>query len=438
MKEFIDNCYEKCISGYALDREEIKKLLDIEIGSSIDLYMQKKSRDVATYITNNQARLWCAIGMDFDLCPMNCKFCSMGEKWHLVNKKNHISTENLLSDVTRYVNLGAGYIVLRTTEFYSVDMLINFTHEIREKIPGNYEIVFNTGELDLFTAKMISENGIYGCYHALRLGEGIDTPFDKKTRIDTMKAISSSGLNLMTLIEPLSYDHTNDEITDIIINAIECEAFLFGVMALNPVKGTPFEDKKIVDNKKMAHVVSVARLSCGTKVKEICAYPSSIECMNAGANVTVIETGAIPRSDAYCYTDWMCENIDNKKKLLKEAGYTISMPPAKAVGLVKCPCAGTTDEDFLKPMLLILISKEDISVLALCKKYLSIMNYDENNLDVMAEIGDVLKDMNNLKYIDINNNICSITRYGIKYLTYWKNKIEDYKKSIDKIYRYIK
>ena len=56
------------------------------------------------------------------------------------------------------------------------------------------------------TANLIVEAGVNGIYHACRLREGEDTPFDPWIRENTMNNVYGSGLKLTSLVEPIGID----------------------------------------------------------------------------------------------------------------------------------------------------------------------------------------------------------------------------------------
>ena len=84
-KKDIQSAKEKCLRGEVLSKEEIVHLLGIPLGSDDDRLLRKTAREIAAVLSENRAYIWCAIGVDFQPCSMNCKFCSFGEKWGLIN-----------------------------------------------------------------------------------------------------------------------------------------------------------------------------------------------------------------------------------------------------------------------------------------------------------------------------------------------------------------
>ena len=436
-REFIDSCFEKCISGKILEKEEIIKLLDIEVNSEEDSYLREKARSAAAHITGNSGCSWAAVGMDYEPCPMNCKFCSFAEKFDLIKEKRHVTEDELLAHIKTFVAGGAGYIALRTTEFYSTDVLLSYVKKIRSETPGNYEILLNTGELDPVKARHIAANGVYGAYHALRLREGQDTPFDPEVRRSTMMAIGNSDLSLMSFLDPVSPEHTHEEIAARLLDILSCNPSMCGVMALFPVKGTAMEHVRMLTEDEIAHITAVVRLSCGRNVRDICAYPSSLKTMKAGANLCIVEAGAIPRSAEYSAEEWTGNAMQTMRQMIKDAGYRLSMPPAKRTGNKKCPCSGTTDEDFIKPVMLKAMLDGPAPLYDVCETLCQVMEYGEPDLDILAELSDSLTEMERCGYIRIADDMCSITERGIRAYKLWKSMIDDYRSSLLRAGKYL-
>lgn len=329
MRGFIDECKAKCLAGEALSRAEIISLLGVEIGSADDEYLRSAAREAAAKIAGGRGYIWCAVGMDYAPCTMNCKFCSFGEKWGIVREPRHVEQKEIFSHVRQYAENGAAYVILRTTEFYDLDRLLGFIPEIRTKIPGGYAIVLNTGELDAAAAAKAKAAGVYGVYHALRLREGTDTPFNPVERVATMKNVSASGMTLVSLVEPLGCEHTDEEIADSFLNAAACGAKICGAMARFPVEGTPFGSSPMISGPRLAHVVAALRLSGGSAVRDICVHKATPEALESGANVMVVESGAIPRDSDFSEKDWAGVDMARAREMLAAAGYEISLPPAQ-------------------------------------------------------------------------------------------------------------
>lgn len=320
-KEWIRHAEMQAMAGIPLRRNEIISLLQIPLGSPEDVQLRQAAQRVAMSKSKGHAYIWSAVGADYAPCPMNCRFCSFGEAWGIVKEPVHYTADQIISKVSDFVAGGARFVVLRTTEFYSIPVLIELVKEIRAKIPGDYEVIFNTGEFDGEMARQMKESGVSGVYHACRLREGKDTPFDPAVRQRTMESVSSSGLKLISLVEPIGTEHTDEELADNFLRIMEYGAVISGAMARIPVPGTPLGSTARLSDSRLAQIIAVFRLSGGNTVQDICVHPASVEALESGANVIVVETGAIPRDTDCAEDSWHGVDMESAHALLRKAGY---------------------------------------------------------------------------------------------------------------------
>ena len=314
-----------------LPREQIIQLLSIEPESEEWAPLGAAARRVAHKLTHDRAYLWGAIGVDYAPCSMNCDFCSLGEKWGIVKQTRAYDEQATLDQVREYAQAGVRWIVLRTTEFYSQDALGDMIRTIRANVPGDYEIGLNIGEFDLAKANWLAACGVNFIYHSLRLGEGRDTRFDPKVRLSTLQAVKDSPLKLVFLVEPVGVEHTNEEIADLALLTAQYGAIVSGSMARIPVPGTPLGVHPQVSDARMAQIIAVIRLACGACIPDICIHPGTQLAMEFGANVTVIETGSIPRDTCCCSGGkWHQFDASRAKELFAKAGYTVYQTAGQA------------------------------------------------------------------------------------------------------------
>lgn len=323
MKEKIDMAYNMAIEGKEIEDSLLVEMLEIDPASHDADYLGRKARQLAKEVVANKGKIWASIGIDYQTCPMNCDFCSFGEEWNLFQGRHEWTDEEVIDQVRKYVSEGASWITLRTTQYYGIDRLNTLAGKVRQEVPGDYGLVANTGEFGRLKAKEMIDAGIDTVYHTLRLGEGVSTKFNPEDRIDTLKAVEDADLSLAYLVEPIGPEHTNQEIVEIFKKGLEHGAVLSGAMARVAIKGTPLEEKGELTVERLAQIVAVTRLGAGTNAPDICVHPPSKQAVEWGANVVVVETGAVPRAEKECCGDW--DRFDSKKAKawFEEAGYEI-------------------------------------------------------------------------------------------------------------------
>lgn len=317
----IERAHESALQGRILDRDSITALLDLDPDSPAAEKLGQTARSVAAEIAGNRGSVWASIGVDFKKCPMNCSFCSFGEKWDIVTEEYEWNTDDIIDFARKFVSGGARWITLRTTQFYGIERLAELAKKVRNAVPGEYELVANTGEFDKVNAEFLFKAGFQVVYHTLRLGEGIDTKFAAKERTTTLEVIQNSDLKLAFLVEPVGVEHSSEEMADIFLTGMKYGATLTGAMARVPVKGTPLADLPAVSERRLAQVVAVTRLAAGRNAPDICVHPPSQLAMEWGANVVVVENGAVPRATGNSCNEWQCFDLDTAKKWFTNAGY---------------------------------------------------------------------------------------------------------------------
>lgn len=322
--EKIEAAKQTSLSHKNLDRQLIIDLLSIAPESEECDALGKAAFEVAAAVTDKRAYLWGAMGVDYKTCSMNCDFCSLGKKWGLIEVEREFSEDEIIDNVHYYVENSVRWIVLRTTEFYSLDILAALIQTIRSKVTGTYEIGLNVGEFNEEKAYKLHKCGVDFIYHSLRLGEGKDTRFKKEDRIATLSACKNSPLKLVFLVEPIGIEHSNEEIAEICQMTIDYGAIVSGAMARVPVKGTPLGEYPQISDKRLAQIIAVTRLACGYQVPGICVHPASELAIQYGANVVVIETGSVPR-DSCCFPNekWNQFDVSTAKKWFENSGYGV-------------------------------------------------------------------------------------------------------------------
>ncbi len=320
----LDALCARTMCGDALSRDELLRLLDLDPDSPQCGIMREKARNMARSVCGNTGRVWSAVGIEHRSCSMNCQFCSFGEKWGLVRDAYEWPDEDVVRAARLSVTGGASWFILRTTEHYSLERLCALARTVRARVPGNWWLVANTGELDVERARQLREAGVSGVYHTLRLGEGRTTRIAPEVRLSTMRAVVDAGLRLYHLIEPLGPEHGNEEIVERLIASRACNASMGGVMARVNVNGTPFAGREPVSEARVCQVVAVSRICGGVSTPDVCVVPPNRRALQSGANAVTVEVGAVPRSERIEHSAaWNGFGVREAFELLRSADYDV-------------------------------------------------------------------------------------------------------------------
>lgn len=321
--DFLKTVFLRARAGLPPRREDALRLLSYASGSPEARSLTRAARFMARLAAGDTATVWAAVGVDRAPCPMNCRFCAFGERWKVVDRPHVLKDDRVLATALRLVGEGAAWIVLRTTEDFGQERLRGLFRKVAARLPQGRVLVANTGECDLMSLAALRESGVDCVYHALRLGEGVDTPFDPEKRKDHLSRVGRAGLGLAHLVEPLGPEHGNGEIADVLLTALGAGACVCGVMARSNVPGTPYGESAGVDTQRFAEVVATVRLLSGTRVRHVCVHPHPAEALDAGGNVVVVETGAIPRDREEAGEEWRGFTVADARESLERAGYRV-------------------------------------------------------------------------------------------------------------------
>lgn len=268
-----------------------------------------------------QGSVWFAVGLDSAPCPKSCAFCAFGAQWGLVREPWRIGLDEALAAVREHDLPGVGFIVLRTTDLFPLEELLELARRTRPL--RHARLVANIGDFRDDRAGELRRAGFSMIYHALRLREGEDTGLAPAARLRTMQAARSAGIELAALADPIGPEHTAEEIARSLFTHKDAGAAVMGAMARVPVPGTPKGELPMISPTRLAQVTAVARLVAGPLVPWICAHPPDALAAASGANVAVVECGAIPRDSGLAESPWRAFAIADALAMLEMAGYRI-------------------------------------------------------------------------------------------------------------------
>ena len=317
----IDRIANEGLRGAIQNEETILRLLNLSVDSPEVAYMRQVAGDFAMRVAGGHGRVAGAIGLDLHPCKMNCSFCSFGEKWGLVREERILTVDQVVSMARSYVEAGITQVTLRSTEFYDLNEIARMVTRIRAEVPGDYEICLNVGELSAAMAYACWQAGANSAYHVLRMGEGVDTPFDPEVRRRSIDAICASPLKFSSCIEPIGVEHTNEQIAQRMAYVLSREPYAVGIMPRIPVPGTPLGHLPMLGRAVMRQQLAVLRLCAGSHVKYVSMHPDEVLGLELGANCFSVERGAIPRDTEFSEEEWKGLSAAQGLEIVRAAGY---------------------------------------------------------------------------------------------------------------------
>lgn len=233
------------------------------------------------------------IGLNVEPCPFNCSFCSLTIKAGLFKERVEFPEEDVLRWAKQGEAQGADALNLMTTGTFSFERLLEIGKWLRKEV--TVPLVANTRDINQQEGERLLDAGYIGAYHALRLGEGKDTPFKREKRIRTITVLKEVGLLWMNCVEPVGPEHRLEEVVDLMFLAREHQATYSGVMRRINFPGSPMERHGMITEREMARMVAVSRLVMGDGPRAHCTHEPHSLSLLAGANLLFPEVGSSPR-----------------------------------------------------------------------------------------------------------------------------------------------
>ncbi len=289
----IENILDKGNDNAGISRDEARALMQLELHSKETYALMETANRISRKQFHNKGENHFHIGINVEACPFNCSFCSLTVKAGIFKEKIEFTDEEILKWAKSAESGGADALNLMTTGTYSFEKLLRTGRMLKNTV--SIPLVANTRDIDHGEGERLLDAGFVGAYHAVRLGEGKDTPFKRQKRIQTIIVLKDVGLQWMNCIEPVGPEHDMAEIIDLMFLAREHRATYSGVMRRINFPGSPMAPHGMISELEMARMVAVSRLVMGDVPKAHCTHEPHSASLLAGANLFFPEVGASPR-----------------------------------------------------------------------------------------------------------------------------------------------
>ena len=233
------------------------------------------------------------IGLNVEPCPMDCLFCSLTRNAGIFTEKIEFSTDQVIQWARHAEAHGADGLNLMTTGSYPFKRLLEMGRILQKET--SVPLIANTRDINHREGEALLDAGFVGAYHAVRLGEGRDTPLKREKRIQTIQVLNDVGLLWMNCVEPVGPEHSAEEIVDLMFLARDHGATYSGIMRRINFPGSPMSRFGMISELEMARLVAISRLVMGDVPKAHCTHEPHAASLMAGANLFFPEVGASPR-----------------------------------------------------------------------------------------------------------------------------------------------
>jgi len=274
-------------------RDEALFLLGLDLNSKETYAVMETANRLSREQFQGKGENHFHIGLNVEPCPFNCSFCSLTLKAGLFKERVEFPEEEVLRWAKLGEAQGADALNLMTTGTFSFERLLEIGRWLRREV--TVPLVANTRDINHREGEKLLDAGYRGAYHALRLGEGKDTPFKREKRIRTIRVLKEVGLLWMNCVEPVGPEHALEEVVDLMLLAREHQATYSGVMRRINFPGSPMDRYGMITEQEMARMVAVSRLVMGDVPRAHCTHEPHSLSLLAGANLLFPEVGSSPR-----------------------------------------------------------------------------------------------------------------------------------------------
>ena len=307
-----------------IDREEALSLMRLERHTRETYALMETANRLSREQFSGKGENHFHIGINVEACPFNCRFCSLTVEAGIFKEKIEFAYDEILRWARLAETGGADALNLMTTGTYSFERLLETGKMLRNEV--STPLVANTRDINHKEGIKLLEAGFVGAYHAVRLGEGKDTPFKVKNRIRTITVLNDVGLRWMNCIEPVGPEHRMEEIVDLMFLARKHHATYSGIMRRINFPGSPMEGNGMISELEMAKMVAVSRLVMGDVPRAHCTHEPHSASLLAGANLFFPEVGASPRDGQADTGKGRGKGLEACRQMHLEMGWDPNLP----------------------------------------------------------------------------------------------------------------
>lgn len=289
----VETILERGAGAEGIDRSQALTLMAIPLHTKESYALMETANRLSREIFGEKGENHFHIGVNVAPCPLNCLFCSLTQKAGIFKEVVDFPEEQILAWARHAQAHGADALNLMTTGTYPFKRLLEIGRILKSAV--TVPLVANTRDISYREGEALLEAGFVGAYHAVRLGEGRDTPLNREKRIQTIRVLKEVGLRWMNCVEPVGPEHSHEEIVDLMFLARHYEAAYSGIMRRINFPGSPMTKFGMISELEMAKMVAVSRLVMGTVPRAHCTHEPHSASLMAGANLFFPEVGASPR-----------------------------------------------------------------------------------------------------------------------------------------------
>jgi biotin synthase len=320
----IEDILKKGEERVAVNEEEAQTLLLLDLGSKEVYALMETANRLSREQFRGKGENHLHIGINVEPCRYNCRFCSLAEDAGIFTDRVEFGEEEIIRWARGAEAEKADALNIMTTGTYSFKRLIGIGKLLSDEV--SVPLVANTRDITHREGEELLKAGFVGAYHAIRLGEGKDTPFAIEKRLQTIEVLKDVGLQWMNCVEPVGPEHRAEEIARLMVVARKYGATYSGVMRRINFPGSPCTRDGMISELELARMVAVSRLVMAEVPMAHCTHEPHVASLIAGANLFFPEVGSSPRDNKADTGQGRGTSIAACRQMFKEMGWDPDLP----------------------------------------------------------------------------------------------------------------
>ncbi|MDQ2085320.1 biotin synthase BioB [Herbivorax sp. ANBcel31] len=323
MKEFILNLKQKILNGESITFDEAVTLLKVDEEDTNILF--ESSNEIRQKLAGKKANLCTILNARSGKCSENCKYCAQSTHYNTeVLEYDLLDYEEILEKALEVQKNGAHRFSLVTSgKGIDRDKDIEKLSKIYQRLSEdtNLKLCASHGIITYQQAKKLKDAGVSMYHHNIETSsshyKNICTSHTYEDRIKTIENVKKAGMEVCCG----GIIGMNESLEDRIRMAFEIKSLnikSIPVNVLNPIKGTPFEDLKVLSPMEILKTMAVYRFilpdsyiryaggRMALKDKQALGFKAGINAALTGNYLTT--TGS---------------NVDQDKDMIIEAGFSL-------------------------------------------------------------------------------------------------------------------
>lgn len=258
---FTEELKQKIYAGADITRDEALALVNVPLEE-----LTAAANEIREKVCENRFDMCMIVNGKCGRCPEDCKYCAQSAHYRTDCQETYplLSTEELVKGarynkeqgVLRYSIVTSG----RRLSDAEVEQVCGSIREIRRQV--DIEICVSFGLLGEAQFRKIKEAGASRVHCNLESSRNyfpqICTTHTYDEKIETLKAAQRAGLSVCSG-GIMGLGETMEDRIDMALTIRELGVKSIPVNLLNPIKGTPYENNRILTNDELCRIVAIVR-----------------------------------------------------------------------------------------------------------------------------------------------------------------------------------